>query len=389
MKLTNVFTKNIEAYSNGYRYIINQGGTSSSKTYSILQLLILIAMKKNNLLISIVAESFPHLKRGALRDFIKILEQEGVYSEDMHNKSSNSFVLGNSTIEFFSADESSKLRGARRDILYINECNNIDKRAFDELSVRTKYNTFLDFNPVSEFWAHELVQQKKDNVAFIKSTYKDNQHLDKNIIDEIESRRHTDPYWWQVFGEGEIGVLDGVIFNNWRVVDEVPQSPKKVIGLDFGYTNDPTAIIEITYSDGEIYLHEVVFQTQLTNQMIAKMILQDETLKTNIIVCDSAEPKSIDELRLAGVRSIPADKGADSVRSGIDLMKQYKINITKSSVNLIKEFRNYRWKQDKDGKSMNVPIDIYNHGIDATRYGITYLLGSQNKFIKPKIHILK
>lgn len=388
MKLTNVFTKNIEAYSNDYRYIVNQGGTSSSKTYSVLQLLILIAMRKDNLLISIVAESLPHLKRGALRDFIKILEQEGMYTDDIHNRSSNSFQIGKSRIEFFSADESSKLRGARRDILFINECNNIDKRAFDELSVRTKQVTFLDFNPVSEFWVHDMINTR-EGIAFIKSTYKDNQYLDNNIVKEIESRRTTDPYWWKVFGEGEVGTLEGVIFNNWKIVEQIPQSAKTVIGLDFGYTNDPTAIVHITYLDGEIYLHEVLYQTQLTNQMVAKLILQDETIKTNIIVCDSAEPKSIDELRLAGVRSIPADKGADSIRNGIDLMKQYKINISKSSVNLIKEFRNYRWKQDRDGKSLNVPIDIYNHAIDATRYGITYLLGSQNKFIKSRIHIPK
>jgi len=388
VKLTNVFTKNIEAYSSGYRYVINQGGTSSSKTYSVLQLLILIAMRKDNLLISIVAESLPHLKRGALRDFIKILETDGIYSDDLHNRSSNSFKIGTSTIEFFSADQSSKLRGARRDILFINECNNIDKRAFDELSVRTKQTTFLDFNPVSEFWVHDMINTRTD-IAFIKSTYKDNQYLDASIVNEIESRKSTDPYWWKVFGEGEIGVLDGIVFSNWKIVDEIPVSPKKVIGLDFGYTNDPTSIIEVSYSDGEIYLNEVLYQTQLTNQMIAKLILQDEELKTNIVVCDSAEPKSIDELRLAGVRSIPADKGADSIRNGIDLMKQYKINISKSSVNLIKEFRNYRWKQDKDGKSLNVPIDIFNHGIDATRYAVTYLLGSQNKFIKPKIHIPK
>lgn len=388
MKLTNVFTKNIEAYQNGNRYVINQGGTSSSKTYSILQLLILIALKKNGLLISIVAESLPHLKRGALRDFVKILEQDNLYSDDLHNRSSNSFAIGNSVIEFFSADESSKLRGARRDILFINECNNIDKRAFDELAVRTKQVTFLDFNPVSEFWVHELINTR-ESVAFIKSTYKDNQYLDANIIREIESRRHSDPYWWQVFGEGEIGVLDGVIFTNWKIVDAIPDTPKKLIGLDFGYTNDPTAIVEISYSDGEIFLHEITYQTQLTNSMIANIITKDEALRPLTVICDSAEPKSIDELRVAGVRSIPADKGADSVRNGIDLMKQYKINISKSSVNLIKEFRNYRWKQDKDGKSLNVPIDIYNHAIDATRYGITYLLGSQNKIVKPKFHIPK
>ena len=388
MKLTHVFTKNIEAYTDGYRYVINQGGTSSSKTYSILQLLILLAMRKDNLLISVVAESLPHLKRGALRDFIKILETDGLYSDTLHNKSNNSFRIGSSVIEFFSADESSKLRGARRDILFINECNNIDKRAFDELSVRTKGTTFLDFNPVSEFWVHELINNNNSNY-FIKSTYKDNQYLDSNIVKEIESRQYSDPYWWQVFGKGEVGTLEGVVFTNWGIVDTIPETPKRVCGLDFGYTNDPTTVIEVAYSDGEIYLNEVIYQTQLTNASIIKLINNDDSIRNNVIVCDSAEPKSIDELRLGGVRSIPADKGADSVRSGLDLMKQYRINVTKGSVNLIKELRNYRWKQDRDGKSLNVPIDIFNHAIDASRYAITYLLGSQNKFIKPKLHLPK
>jgi phage terminase large subunit len=387
MNVTSVFGRNISAFNNGKRYIINQGGTSSSKTYSILQLLILIALKKDNLLISIVSESLPHLKRGAMRDFQNILLSMNLYNESMHNKSNNEFIIGNSKIEFFSADASSKLRGARRDILYINEANNIDKNSFDELSIRTKQSTFIDYNPVSEFWVHNhLLNNTSIDIEFIKSTFRDNEFLDVNIVKDIERRKESDYEWYKVYGLGEIGNLEGVIFNNYNIVKELPDTPKRILGCDFGFTNDATAIVDIRYSDGEIYIDELLYQTDLTNNMIAKFITSDADLKSVTMICDSAEPKSIAELQMFGVRCLPADKGADSIRNGIDLMKQYKINITERSTNLIKEIRNYRWKTDRAGKSLNVPIDIWNHCIDASRYGCTFLLGSQTKFIKPRIH---
>jgi len=387
MNVTSVFGKNISAFNTGKRYIINQGGTSSSKTYSILQLLILIALKKDNLLISIVSESLPHLKRGAMRDFQNILLSMNLYNESMHNKSNNEFIIGNSKVEFFSADASSKLRGARRDILYINEANNIDKNSFDELSIRTKQVTFIDYNPVSEFWVHNyLLNNSSLDIEFIKSTYRDNDFLDDNIVKDIERRKESDYEWYRVYGLGELGNLEGVIFNNYNIVKELPDSPKRILGCDFGFTNDATAIVDIRYSDGEIYIDELLYQTDLTNNMIAKFITSDADLKSATMICDSAEPKSIAELQMFGVRCLPADKGADSIRNGIDLMKQYKINITERSTNLIKEIRNYRWKTDKTGKSLNVPIDIWNHCIDASRYGCSFLLGSQTKFIKPRIH---
>ena len=387
MNVTSVFGRNITAFNNGKRYIINQGGTSSSKTYSILQLLILIALKKDNLMISVVSESLPHLKRGAMRDFQNILLSMNLYNDAMHNKSNNEFTIGNSKIEFFSADSSSKLRGARRDILYINEANNIDKNSFDELSIRTKQVTFLDYNPVSEFWVHQhLLNNTSIDIEFIKSTFRDNDFLDDNIVKDIERRKETDYEWYKVYGLGEIGNLEGVIFSNYNIVKELPESPKRILGCDFGFTNDATAIVDIRYSDGEIYIDELLYQTDLTNNQIAKFITSDIDLKSVVMICDSAEPKSIAELQMFGVRCIPADKGADSIRNGIDLMKQYKINITERSINLIKEIRNYRWKTDRTGKSLNVPIDIWNHCIDASRYGCTYLLGSQTKFIKPRIH---
>jgi phage terminase large subunit len=387
MNVTSVFGRNITAFNNGKRYIINQGGTSSSKTYSILQLLILIALKKDNLMISIVSESLPHLKRGAMRDFQNILISMNLYNDAMHNKSNNEFTIGNSKVEFFSADSSSKLRGARRDILYINEANNIDKNSFDELSIRTKQTTFLDYNPVSEFWVHQhLLNNTSIDIEFIKSTFRDNDFLDDNIVKDIERRKETDYEWYKVYGLGEIGNLEGVIFSNYNIVKELPESPKRILGCDFGFTNDATAIVDIRYSDGEIFIDELLYQTDLTNNQIAKFITSDIDLKSVVMICDSAEPKSIAELQMFGVRCIPADKGADSIRNGIDLMKQYKINITERSINLIKEIRNYRWKTDRTGKSLNVPIDIWNHCIDASRYGCTYLLGSQTKFIKPRIH---
>lgn len=387
MNVTSVFGKNISAFNNSKRYIINQGGTSSSKTYSILQLLILIALKKDNLLISIVSESLPHLKRGAMRDFQNILLSMNLYNDAMHNKSNNEFIIGNSKVEFFSADASSKLRGARRDILYINEANNIDKNSFDELSIRTKQVTFIDYNPVSEFWVHNyLLNNASLDIEFIKSTYRDNDFLDDNIVKDIERRKETDYEWYRVYGLGELGNLEGVIFPNYNIVKELPDSPKRILGCDFGFTNDPTTIVDIRYSNGEIYIDELLYQTDLTNNMIAKFITSDSDLKSTTMICDSAEPKSIAELQMFGVRCLPADKGADSIRNGIDLMKQYKINITERSINLIKEIRNYRWKTDKAGKSLNVPIDIWNHCIDASRYGCSFLLGSQTKFIKPRIH---
>lgn len=387
MNVTSVFGRNISAFNNSKRYIINQGGTSSSKTYSILQLLILIALKKDNLLISIVSESLPHLKRGAMRDFQNILLSMNLYNDAMHNKSNNEFIIGNSKVEFFSADASSKLRGARRDILYINEANNIDKNSFDELSIRTKQVTFIDYNPVSEFWVHNyLLNNASLDIEFIKSTYIDNDFLDDNIVKDIERRKETDYEWYRVYGLGELGNLEGVIFNNYNIVKELPDTPKRILGCDFGFTNDATAIVDIRYSDGEIYIDELLYQTDLTNNMIAKFITSDSDLKSVTMICDSAEPKSIAELQMFGVRCLPADKGADSIRNGIDLMKQYKINITERSTNLIKEIRNYRWKTDKTGKSLNVPIDIWNHCIDASRYGCSFLLGSQTKFIKPRIH---
>lgn len=324
-----------------------------------------------------------------MRDFITILKNEGAYDEKNHNKTDNIFYFGDTGfVEFFSAENSGKVHGARRDVLYINECNNVPYETFFQASSRTKIVTLLDYNPVESFWVMEqlIPMLEEKDYALIKSTVVDNQFIPEKSLQDILRRSKVDENYKRVYLLGEVGKLEGVILSNWTTCKDIPESPKRVIGVDFGYTNDPTVITDIRYSDNIIWVDEVTYQTGLTNQDIAR-ILKSEYDKI-ITVCDSAEPKSIAELQLAGIRAVAADKGADSIRNGIDLLKQYEIRVTERSVNVIKELRNYRWKTDKSGNSLNIPIDYFNHGIDSLRYGATYLLGYANKSVKNKIHVL-
>jgi len=353
-----------------------QGGTSASKTYSILQQWIMKAYRNNPKFAgvnSIVAESMPHLKRGAMRDFFSILNKDNLYSDKFHNKSDSIYTINNSIFEFFSADQDDRLRGARRQNLFINECNNISYNAYTELEIRTEFNIWLDYNPVAEFYVHNELIGTPD-VDFIKLTYKDNSQLSPNIIKSIESRMKNEN-WWKVYGLGEVGSLDGIVFSNYQIIDSVPSDARLLgYGLDFGFTNDPTTIIAVWYMDGRYIADEICYLTGLTNQDISRILLGEPR---SIVICDSAEPKSIRELQLRGLVVKGANKGKGSVNYGIDLIKSEPFSVTKRSTNLIKELRNYQWKVDKEGKSMNVPIDIFNHGIDALRYFI-----SEHKTVK-------
>lgn len=379
----------------GNRFVVLQGGSSSSKTYSTAQMLIIQAMRSESAkLVSVVAETIPHLKRGVMRDFFKILIEQGFYSDDDHNKTDSTYKLGNWTIEFFSADNDAKLRGARRDILFVNECNRITWDAFTQLEIRTRDKIFLDFNPVSRFWVHTKLMQPSNKYSFIKSTYKDNiDHLtgkpllEQSIIDAIESRKPVydaegnlvsgDEQFWKVYGLGEVGSLEGVIFSNWDTVDEIPSDGKwTAYGLDFGFTNDPTAIIKVVYQGGELWVEELVFEQGLTNPDIVTRLKSFGVKPLDDIIADSAEPKSIAEIRRGGFRALRGvKKGPDSITNGIDILKRYKINIHKKSVNLIDEFSNYQWMKTKDGDYLNKPIDSYNHGIDSVRYAVMDKIG--------------
>ena len=359
------------------RLKIIQGGTSASKTFSILWVLCNKAMHIRDLEISVVAESIPHSRRGALRDFEKIMKWGGRYIDNSFNRSLLKYeFLNGSFIEFFSADDSSKLRGARRDILYINECNNISFESYNELAIRTKKEIYLDFNPANEFWVHTELKDEPD-ADFIILTYLDNEALDESIVKQIEKNREkakTSAYWanwWKVYGEGKVGSLEGVIFSNWKQIDKLPNEARLIgIGLDFGYTNDPTAIIEVYTYNGQRILNELKYQTGMLNSDIAKV------LPNNVpIYADSAEPKSIDEIRRYGKTIKGVTKGRDSINYGIDIMQQQNYIVTSNSTNLIKELRSYIWDTDKQGVKLNKPIDHFNHAIDALRYHEMETLG--------------
>jgi phage terminase large subunit len=364
------------------RIKIIQGGTSAGKTFGILPILIDKCAKENGLEVSVVAETIPHLRRGALKDFLKIMRWTNRYFDDRFNKTLLRYDFANgSSIEFFSADDASKLRGARRDILYINECNNVTFEAYNELSIRTKKEVYLDFNPANEFWVHKELKDEPDT-DFIILTYKDNEALDESIVSQIEKNRDkaaTSSYWanwWRVYGLGEVGSLEGVVFTNWKEIDTIPNEAKLIgIGLDFGYTNDPTAAIEIYNYNGTRIVNELVYRTGMVNSDIAKILPSGV-----IIYADSSEPKSIEEIRRQGKTIKGVTKGADSINYGIDVMQRQDYLVTKQSTNLIKELRSYCWDTDKQGQRMRRPIDHYNHAIDALRYHEMEAIGLKSNY---------
>jgi phage terminase large subunit len=371
------------------RVRVVRGGTSASKTFTIVPFLIDYAVKNPLAEISIVAETIPHLKRGALRDFLKIMDMIGMYEPENFNKSSLVYTFSNGAyIEFFSADAESKLRGARRDVLFVNECNNITWEAYYQLAIRTRRFIYLDYNPVSEFWVDtELINDS--DTDFVVLTYKDNEALDLSIIKEIEKAKEkalTSTYWanwWSVYGLGNIGSLQGTVFENWQQCDSIPNEAEFIAyGMDFGFTNDPSTLIAVYRYNGELYINELIYQTKLTNSdLIGK--LKELGIKSNeMIVADSAEPKSIEDLRRAQFRIEGAKKGPDSIRNSIDTLQAFKLNVTKSSINLIKELRNYKWVTDNDGKHTSQPIDNYNHAIDAIRYVALNRLKKSTFFIQ-------
>ena len=364
------------------RIKIIQGGTSAGKTYGILPILITKAATYPRLEISVVAESIPHLRRGALKDFLKIMKETGRYFEERFNRTLLRYEFGNgSVIEFFSADDSSKLRGARRDILYINECNNVTFESYNELSIRTKKEVYLDFNPANEFWVHKELKDEPES-DFLILTYMDNEALDNSIVQQIEKNRDkaaTSAYWanwWKVYGLGELGSLEGVIFSNWKTIDTIPTEAKLVgIGLDFGYTNDPTAIIEIYNYNNTRIVNQLKYQTGLLNSDIAKVLPKDV-----IVYADSSEPKSIEEIRRYGITIKGVTKGKDSINYGIDVMQRQSYLVTSNSTDLIKELRSYTWDVDKQGTRLNKPIDNFNHAIDALRYHEMESLGMNSNY---------
>lgn len=384
--MTKVYRHSLMAFRSGKRLIANRGGTRSGKTYSLVCLLVLIAAEgKQKRTIDIVSESLPHLKRGAINDIEDILQQEGMVEgvHFTHNRSDHTYTFAKgSTIRFFSADDWGKVKGSRRDILFINEANRIPFETYRQLAVRTSETIFIDWNPDAEYWYELKGLNTKDTTTEIVSTYKDNPFLSDVQIAEIESNKGDDA-WWKVYGLGEVGRPQGVIFDRWKQVDEIPEDATLVgRGLDFGFMTDPTAMVDVYEYDGKLWLDEVCYLHGLTNDKIAEMLRGFNGL----VIADSAEMKSITEIYNYGIRYIePAKKGADSVRAGIDILRRYELMVTKRSLNLIFELRNYKWKENKlTGETMGEPVDKWNHGLDAARYVALNRLAKRHRVKRPR-----
>jgi phage terminase large subunit len=328
---------------------------------------------KTKTLTSVVAESTPHLKRGALRDFKNIMQEHNYWKDELWGATDSIYTFETgSQIEFFSTDQPDKLRGARRDRCFINEANNIALDAFDQLEVRTKEFIFLDWNPSTEFWFYTDILPQRDDVDHITLTYMDNEALSKEIISSIEARKNRKG-WWQVYGLGQLGEVEGKIYKDWVIIDELPPEARlERRGLDYGYTNDPSSIVSVYKWNGAFIIDEVMYQKGMSNKMIADILLNQDDPNT-IVVPDSAEPKSNDELVSYGINVLPAKKGQGSVNYGIQIVQSQRIFVTKRSVNVIKEYRNYLWETDKNGKILNTPEHTYSHSMDAIRYAMETL----------------
>lgn len=367
---TPVFTANRKAYKAGYRRIVNQGSTRSSKTYSIIQLLINIANEEQKKEITIVSESLTHLKRGARKDFLDQLQEMGLFREEEFNRTDNvyTFKRTGSYIEFFGADEPAKLRGPGRHILYINEANLIPQASYTQLAIRTKEVIFVDFNPADEFsYVYGLAEGP--DAKFIKSTYKNNlANLTKAQIDEIEALKDLDENLWKVFGLGERGTSTATIYTHWKLKKELPLKGEIFIGQDFGF-NVPSATVLVEFYEGAIYAKELLYETKLTtNDLIERYGKNHLDLSRTIeLFCDNAEPKTIEEICRAGYNALPADK---AVLEGIRKIKGTPLYIIEGSTNLIAEIKSYKWKVNKNGETLDEPVKFKDHAMDALRYAV-------------------
>lgn len=354
------------------------GGTSASKTISILLILIdkcqTAANNDQQLLVSVVSESLPHLKRGVMRDFINIMEAHGYFREDQWNRTDFIYSFSPKVkMEFFGVDAPDKVRGPRRDVLFMNEANNCPFESFEQLEVRTKDEIWLDWNPTNEFWFYtEILPFRTDDLDFITLTYKDNESLDPNIVQSIEARKHN-KNWWQVYGLGQLGDVEGKIYKDWAIIDEIPHEARlERLGLDFGYANDPAALVAVYYYNGGYIVDELIHRTGMSNRKIADYI-NNSAFPNALIIADSAEPKSIAEMQEYGLHIIGANKGQGSVNQGIQWVQDQRMSVTKRSTNVIKAYRNYMWKTDKDGKILDVPNHYLSDAMDAIRYAMESL----------------
>jgi len=360
-----VIQESRKAFEEGYRIIVNQGGTRSGKTFSLTQYLICLALT-GKYSISVCSVAFPHLRKGAMRDWRKIMEDYKLYDPGAHMKTEQLYTYPTgSYVEFFSVDNQLKVRGPGRDILFINEANIINYETFRQLLLRTKKCIFIDYNPADEFhWLYDKVLTRPD-CYFIKSTYKDNPFLPKEQVAEIESYKDADPNFWRIYGEGERGHSEGVIYTHWGTVSSAPSGGQTVYGLDFGY-NNPTALVKLLDHDRSLYASEEIYQSHLTNTDLIGMLKQI-VKSSDTIYCDAAEPQRIEEIKRAGFKAVAANK---DVKAGIDFIKSRKLFIDQGSANLLKEIKSYKYKTpgQKIANTPEEPLKLNDHAMDAMRY---------------------
>lgn len=372
---TNIVFENL--VDSDKKIIINQGGTRSGKTFNILLYIIFYyCLNNSDKTITICRKTYPALRATVLRDFINILREHNLYNEDNHNKSSSEYNLFGNLIEFISLDQPVKVRGRKRHLLFINEANELFWEDWQQLLFRTSDKIILDYNPSEEYhWIYDKIIPRED-ANFLKTTYKDNPFLEQSLIDEIERLKYTDEQYWQIYGLGEKGISKATIFD-YIECNQVPFEAEVVsFGMDFGFTNDPTALVKVSKLDNNLYIEELLYRTMMTTGDIHNFL--KGKVKREPIYADSSEPRIIEELRRMGWSIRASLKGRDSVNAGIDLLKRFKIHIHKDSTNAIQEFRNYKWLEDKTGKLTNKPEDKNNHIADAVRYATYSILSKPN-----------
>lgn len=376
----------IDSYSDNTEILIHQGGSSSSKTFDILQGLLVLGLETlQNKIISVVAPTIPHLKKGAQRDWENILENENLTSIIDLNKADRTYSVNSNLVEFFSAVDGMGA-GAKRDILFMNEANLIPYKEYSAYNLRTKKLTILDYNPASSFYVHEkLIGQP--STKFYISTIDDNPARDTpellTIRRKLDALKDTDPEGYRVYRLGQTGNISGVIFKNVKYVPYFPQA-RTVYGLDFGYVNDPTALSRNCIYNGEYYGEELCYETGLSDEDIAQLLKANGITRQSEVVADSSDMRLIDKINSYGFNIKPAKKGPDSVAYGISMLKKYRLNLTVNSLNWKREQMNYKWKEDKEGLNMNTPVDNYNHLWDSARYAGELLFESQKTRAMPR-----
>ena len=342
-----------------------QGGSRSGKTYNIILWFIVKLLQERGRTLSIVRQSLPSIKGSVLRDFIEILLKLGIYSEADHNKTEQTYNLNGNLVEFVSVDQPQKIRGRKRDYLFINEANELSYEAWMQLVFRTEKKIVLDYNPSDEYsWIYDHVTDRDDSDFYI-TTYKDNPFLPKELVDELERLKDADENYWQVYGLGLKGNKQDQIYTHWRTCKEMPQG-ETIYGLDFGF-NNPSAFVKVVFNDGNVFIDEMLYETKLTTMDLVDKIKLMNISPYDEIFCDSAEPKTIEELSRAGLNAKPSNK---DVLEGIRKIKSLPLFVTDRSTNIIKELKNYKWKVDKNGKKLDEPVKFMDHSLDSARYAI-------------------